>query len=72
MLTPRFYRAPLFNSIASNVPAVRFDVARHRTAAQGGPMGADIDASGGEDELLALFNLLGYGIELVTPEGDNA
>jgi len=70
MLQPRFYKPLTYSTLAQNVPNVTFDVKRHRTATYGGPMDAEITASGHEDELIALYNLLAYGVELVSDEGD--
>lgn len=70
MLQPRFYSPLLYTSLTSNVPQVNFTVERHRMTTFGGPTDAEITASGNEDELIALYNLLAYGVELVNEEGE--
>ena len=71
-LQPRFYRSPAFTSLANNVPAVNFTVKRHITTVMGGPKSAELICSGQEDELIGLFSLLAYRIELISEEGDVA
>lgn len=69
-LQPRFYRPLTYSALANNVPAVNFTVTRHLTTVQGGPESAEILCSGDEGELAALFNMLAYGVELISDEGD--
>jgi hypothetical protein len=69
-LQPRFYRPLGYTALTNNVPAVQFTVTRHLTTVQGGPESAELLCSGHEDELIALFNLLAHGVELISDEGD--
>jgi len=70
MIQPRFYSPLSYTALTGNVPQVAFTVNRHRATTAGGPMDAEILASGNEDELIALYNLLAYGVELVNDEGE--